>query len=367
MKSGDIVGKNRKKDSLIFISLLFITIIIVIYATYLFYTSFKDGKETILNYNEKPNLTYKVWLKENDFYAEDYLGEEYNIISSAIDSIEVDFDYLLNTSDYIKGISYYTITSRIVSYQKADANEKKIWDYEKKIKDKTITKYDKKTTTISSKDNFKINYQEYKELMDNYQKKYGVSLVGNLIIEIDISSDLKYSKFKNKINLETRKMSITVPLTETVIKITKDIPQISNKQLIEKADSQINYLKLVLSLFCFIGGIGMCIFLGSILVKILGFDSKYVRKLNKILRTYNSIIVSVEKISFDKEQHIMKVSSFDELVDAQSELRVPILYCNIKNNKESLFAIKYDKDILIFKMKSDLYENNINKDESDKL
>ena len=49
---------------------------------------------------------------------------------------------------------------------------------------------------------------------------------------------------------------------------------------------------------------------------------------------------------------------FEELLDAQSELRVPILYCNIKPNKESLFYIKYDKDILIYKLKSDLYEND---------
>ena len=54
----------------------------------------------------------------------------------------------------------------------------------------------------------------------------------------------------------------------------------------------------------------------------------------------------------------MNVSDFEELLDAQSELRVPILYCNIKPNKESLFYIKYDKDILIYKLKSDLYEND---------
>ena len=45
------MGKNRKKDLLIFIVLLLITIVIVFYAMYLFYTSFKDGKETVINYN----------------------------------------------------------------------------------------------------------------------------------------------------------------------------------------------------------------------------------------------------------------------------------------------------------------------------
>ena len=194
--------------------------------------------------------------------------------------------------------------------------------------------------------------------MDNYKNKYAVSLVGNLIIDIEIKSDLTYEKFKNSINLESRKMTVTIPLTEQVVKITKITPEDASKSLVEKSDPKINYLKLVLSAFSFLGGVAMCIFLATLLVKLLGYDSKYERKLNKILKNYNSIIVSVEKIHLDKNQNIMNVSDFEELLDAQSELRVPILYCNIKPNKESLFYIKYDKDILIYKLKSDLYEND---------
>lgn len=359
MKSGDIImGKNRKKDLLIFIVLLLITIVIVFYAMYLFYTSFKDGKETVINYNETSNLSYKVKLKENEFYADEFVGEDYNLIATAIDEIDINFDYLLNTSNFVKGISYYTINSKIIAYQKDDPEERKVWDYEKIIKDKTITQYDKNTTNISAKDSFKIDYKEYKELMDNYKNKYAVSLVGNLIIDIEIKSDLTYEKFKNSINLESRKMTITIPLTEQVVKITKTMLEDGSKSLVEKSDPKINYLKLVLSAFSFLGGLAMCIFLATLLVKLLGYDSKYERKLNKILKTYNSIIVSVEKIHLDKNQNIMNVSDFEELLDAQSELRVPILYCNIKPNKESLFYIKYDKDNLVYRLKSDLYEND---------
>lgn len=366
MKSGDIVGKSRKRDSLIFIGLLFITVIVVICATFLFYDSFQDGKETVINYNEDFNMNYKVWLEDNDFYSEKYLGEEYNVIASAIDEIEVDFDYLLSLSDNVQGESYYLINSRIVAHQKNDASEKKIWDYGKLIKDKVITKYDKNTATISSKDNFKIDYQQYKKLMDDYQRKYAVSLVGNLLVDVEIKSDLTYDKFKDKIDMETRKMTLTIPLTESVVNITKDIPDKSDRQLIEKENSKINYLKLGLSLFAFVGGIFMCVFLGNILVKLLGFDSKYQRKLNKILRTYNSIIVNVEKIKIDKCLHVMNVNSFDELLDAQSELRVPILYSNLKNNKESMFVIKHDKDMFVYTMKSDLYDNQNKKGNCDK-
>lgn len=356
------MGKSRKKDTIFFIVLFCVTVLIILYAAYLWYASYEDGEEKILNYKEDLQLNYKILLKENDFYEEDYLGEEYNVIASSIDKIEVNFNYLLNTSNYVKGESYYKINSRVMAYQKMD--DKKVWDYEKLIKDKVITQYDKEVVTINSSDTFVIDYQEYKELMSRYQKNYGVSLIGNLVIEVEVNSDLEYSNFKNKINFNERVATITIPLTDSVITISKNIPALnSTDQIIEKSASKINYLKLILSIFSFVGGIIMCVYLGKILVKIFGYDSVYVRKISKILRTYNSVIVSVEKLEIKEEQKILKVQSFEELLDAQFELHVPILHCSIIKNKEDLFAIKYNDELIIFEMKSSLYENDKSKKE----
>jgi hypothetical protein len=162
-------------------------------------------------------------------------------------------------------------------------------------------------------------------------------------------------------------MTLTIPLTEQIVSITKDGIDEESNQLIEKENSKINYLKLFLSGFAFLGGIGLSIFLGFILVKLLGYDSKYVRELKKILRTYNSIIVTVKKINISDNQNVMVVNSFDELLDAESELRAPILHCVIKNNSDNLFAIKYDNDLLIYEMKSNLYEQDKKKNRNKRV
>lgn len=351
------MGKYRSRDIIIFIGLLVITYSIMICASLLFYNSLKESDEEIIFYNEKFNLDYKVWLKDNEFYSDKYIGEDYNVIASSIDTIEFDFNYLLNFSNHIQGISYYTINSHIIAYQNGDSSKRKIWDYKKNIKDKTITNYDVDTLNVLSKDNFKINYQEYKKLMDSYSNNYAVTLTGVLLIEIDIKSNLNYEKFHNEINLDKRTIKIEIPLTEQIVEITKKIPDNNEQTLIEKQEININYLKLSLSVFCFIGGLILIIYLSKILIQILGYDSKYVRKLHSILKNYNSIIVTVKKIELNSNEKIMYVEEFEELLDAQSELRVPILYCNIHPNKESLFALKYDKSILAYKMKSDLYVN----------
>ena len=131
----------------------------------------------------------------------------------------------------------------------------------------------------------------------------------------------------------------------------------NDKTLIEKQDSSINYVKLILSIIGFIWELILIVILAIDLVKLMGIDSKYVKELKRILKTYDSVIVNVKEIKFDKNQNIMYVDKFEELLDAQLELRIPILYCNV-SNKESMFAVKHNKDVFVFKMKSTLYEND---------
>ena len=67
-----------------------------------------------INYNEKSNIDYKVYLKDNDFYDEEFLGKDQAYVASLIDNIEVDFKYKLNmeTEDIEFKYSYY-VTAKL--------------------------------------------------------------------------------------------------------------------------------------------------------------------------------------------------------------------------------------------------------------
>ena len=355
------MGKKRGNDVLLFVVLLVLTIIGMIYSTILFVNSFDDGKEIEIAYNEYSNLGYKVWLIDNKFYSSEYLDENYNVVSSSIKEIEIDFSYLLDFSKYVTGTSYYTIDATIVAHQRGDVSERKIWDYNEIIKDKVITVYDTDALNVEHADNFKIDYIKFKKMMDDYKKNYGVSLVGNLIVEVNIKNDFNYSGFQESIDLNKRSMTVVIPLTETIVNISKNKIEDNSQILIEKGESSINYLKLILSVFAICLGLGLCVYLGLILVKLMGVDSKYTKELNKILKTYGAVIVNVNEIKIDSDLNSMQVSSFYELLDAQQELKKPILFWNIKPNKKAMFAIKYENDMLIYNINSTLYDNKAKK------
>lgn len=347
--------KDKKRDVILFLVMFFISILVTVYAVYLFFTCFKDGEEVYFNYNEDYKLNYKVNIEDSEFYDNSALGEDYKYVASAIKDIDADFSYILKSSTPVKGRTYYTITAEIIAYQKYDDNKQKVWNYKDTIRDINGVNYEEDTTQVNDFDEFKIDFQKYKKLMDDYQKNYRVNLDGELLVEIAINTNIENESTNKPIDLETRKLKITIPLTESIIQIKKDIPKDGEKTLIDKLDPTINYIRLVGSVVCFIGSIILSVFIAKIILKLIGYDSKYVVKLDKILTTYNAIIVNVKNADYDAD-NVMYVESFDELLDAQSELRIPILYQNIKTNEKCVFVLKYDNNCLVYKMESDLYK-----------
>lgn len=55
-------------------------------------------------------------------------------------------------------------------------------------------------------------------------------------------------------------------------------------------------------------------------------DKKYYRKIRKIIKTYNSILVKCKTIPMLNDKNIIMVDSMDGMVNAEIETRKPILY-----------------------------------------
>ncbi len=83
--------------------------------------------------------------------------------------------------------------------------------------------------------------------------------------------------------------------------------------------------------------------------------SIYLSKLKNIMKTYDSVLVSSEELPNLKGKNILMVSSLEDFIDAQAEIRKPIYYkrdvdsCSfvIVDNKEAcVHILKTNKDII---------------------
>ena len=295
-------------------------------------------EEVKVAYKENSNINYKVYLKENNFFENPYLEENKTYITSLIDYLDINFKYLINTDEHIKGqYSYYV--KGIISANKLDNSDNSYWTKEYILTDK-ITKEYTESDKIEISENIKIKYDDYNNLLTSFKTEYGLSMDGNLKVVLVISNIVNNHIVERDILKETN-LELNIPLTSLTIEVPIKTDGVSSEGLLIDEVIYDNNFKYLISKI-----IGYIFFsLAFVLIMILIYfivkeakkESVYHKKLRKILKTYDGIIVSIKEFPNLNNLNIIVVNSFEELIDAHSEIRKPIHY--IQKNNGATFVL----------------------------
>ena len=85
-------------------------------------------------------------------------------------------------------------------------------------------------------------------------------------------------------------------------------------------------------------------------------EEEYNRFLKDVLRTYDAVLIDVTEIPNIDGRSIVKVSNFEDLIDAQIEFRKPIYYK--RDARSTLFILLDDKQVCINILKVDEKEKS---------
>ena len=109
-----------------------------------------NSKKTIsLKYQESNNIDYKVYLKENNFFDDEYMLPGKTYITSLIDHIEVDFDYNIGFNDTIDADYKYKIIAKIEANKSDTTSKSNYW-----TKEYTLVEENLKSITKVKTDDF---------------------------------------------------------------------------------------------------------------------------------------------------------------------------------------------------------------------
>lgn len=336
MKAKTILKNKANTVFITFIAIILFSVsFIFISSSYNFYTT---KKEVLLNYNSESNIKYLVNLKENNYFSETSLkmGEQY--ITSLIRDIEIDYNYKFNSDKKINGSYKYKIVARVNADHKVDsATTKKIWSKDYDLFESDEFKLND-SNEFKIKENININYDKYNEIVNNFKKDYMIALTSRVDVYMFVYITGMYdgNKFIEDSSLMTR-----IPLSEQTINITneyieKDAGNLSRKIVIDRFN---NIYLFILGIILFIVGCYLIIKQVLIVLSDSQKQSEYIKKLKKYLHDYDDIIATVKhKPKTDGLKEIEFVN-FEELIDAQDNLRVPIIFCETKKNERGYFYL----------------------------
>lgn len=331
--------------------IVYIVLFIVLFALGFFFAGkilTKEDTEPI-NYTEKELIDYKVYLKDNDFYTEEYLPKDRAYIASLIDYIDIDLKFIFSIERLTTMNVNYKVIGELVIENANGSN--KYYDREYTILD-TKNKKMKGINEFTIDETIKIGYDYYNELANRFRSSYGVDTNSYLkiymIIDKETDSSLNYAiKETSKVD------NIIIPLSQRAIEIKiNSSSNSSSKFVIPKPLIKINTPYLIAEIVSFL----IVVFSLAKMVKYVMIIFKkrtiYDKYVSRLLREYDRLIIEIKTDVDLSKYNIIEVNRFNELLDVRDNIKMPINYYNIAKHEKGIFYIKNNDDIYLLTLKN---------------
>ena len=340
--SGFYIGYTAR----ILISVILIIVLSVL-GIMTIYSSFKVDDLVNIRYTEQSSIDYKVYLNENDFYSQEYLGKDMAYVANLVNKIVMDMNYhfKINKNGNLE-FNYQVLADLLI----LDKNNPDKVFYQETY---TLTEYQTETirdyNDLSIQKEVSIDYGEYNTIANKFAKSYGVETTSYL----DVYLVVKYkttAKSPWKLQGEATPR-IKIPLSEQSIKL--EVENVDGEKRVNKRPTVHldKPLQFCLGMIFALGAIGVLIYAALLMYKARDKKSLYDKTIEKILREYDRLIVDTTTPPPTKEKKVITIKSFNELLDVRDNIKEPIKYYIIHEHSKCQFYISHQDELYIMTIK----------------
>lgn len=339
-------GVRKKKVFKKWVRVLFVlSILIVSFASITMmlngYSNMKK-KEAVVKYayNVKQNVDYKVNLYDNSFIDSPTLGKGEMYISDLTKNIVTTFYYSYSGTKMIPLKYDYTILATINGkYQLNGENEEtKVWVKEFVLKEpQTVEITD--TNIFNINEEIEIDYNYFNNVVSDFRKEFKLSITATLNVKMKVNVT---GVIDGKEITETKELYVEIPLNQQAFEIEEHFEnKYSNTIYEDNNNVDQGKRKLISGFMILLIDIFLFFNLYSTIFNIKK-KNNYTITLNKILKEYGEIIVEVVNPISEEDLNIVEVKNFNEMVDLEEELRIPIMFYEIEEFNIGEFVIVHN-------------------------
>ncbi len=313
----------------------------------------KETKKFVMAYKSEANASYKVYLKANNYFSEKYLDMDKKYISNLIDYIDIDFSYIFSSSKLLNSKYTYKVTATLVNENDSVNIKGEIWS---KVYNLVPTKIEASsdTTNVSIKENIKVSYDSYNNEVKNFNKDYSILSKAVLYIKFDVVSTNSVKSYEKDI-VDVSNVEIKIPLLQNVTEVVKSDILSKNESVYNHTtvEEKFNLVLFLISLLLFLLTLPLGV-ISTIRLFIITNMSEYITSLNKILKNYDEIIAEVTNEPNLKDKDIIEIKKFEDLVNIEEELRIPILLYEVKKGSLAWFVIVHNDKAYRYTLKQEI-------------
>lgn len=347
---------NKRLKIVLLVALLILTasISVLLFMTFK-HPGVKEEKKALLNYKNKTDIKYKVFLKPNPLYNSESLEEDKLYLTSFIDHIKTNFQYQFSVDKPADIKGDYEIIAIVEGYTTKEEKIKSIWKKEFNLSPKTG--FESKNSKVNIDKEITFSLEEYNSFASQIRDVTGINTSTRLIFVMNINVYTKEGK-----NAIEKKLApaIVIPLETSYFEISKSGVEEKPEVIEETKQVQLpinQNLVIAYSIALGIALLGLLYLLifvkGNAPVDILK------KRLNKIFKTHGSRLVAINTEIGTSFGMYYRLKSIDDLVRMADELGKPIMYKYSKDPKEiTKFYIHDDKSMYSYNLLDDLADED---------
>lgn len=319
------------------IVIIIISILSLMMSVFLIFLGlFNTDTDNIVSYKVDNKVNHKVYLIENKFYDQNYLTNQDTYPLEFINYIEFEFINSFSMSKTLDLRQEYSISAFIEVKDTTKDVDNILLNKEYKLLEKENININSSSNNIIRKVN--INYKEYNEFANQYKLKVKVPSEATLKIIMKINTKAEDINDKNEV-------LVSIPLSGNTVSINNLYEETYSGSTVNKVN---NMSMIIVSIILFIVSLTMIIYSFN---EIIYNSNNYINiKLKKILSTYEQIVVDIDNLPTFKEDNIIIVKYFKDMLDIHRELNAPILHFNVDNSSNHKFIIRDNEYLYIYSL-----------------
>ena len=322
------------------------------------------------SFSNTPEISYKVFLKENALFDGTVQPEETGYFSALIDHIEVIFN---NKYQGVKGAEYkgdYTITGEIIGWEAGTEEPTPAWM--KKFNISAKKPFRTKDGELKLSQNANINYNNFNAFVKQVGEVTGYNASCTMKVTMKVNYTITTAEGEVTGNMQP---TLLIPLGESYFKITKSDTEEIKNDISKTIDVPVPVDYVKISLFLTLGL--LCLIMMSIINSSVEptLTDIHRKRINKLMKAHGNRIAAVETNLIGESLSLCYVHSMDDMIKISDEIERPIFYVfqNDINELKEFFIIEREKAYIYKvpeyhtpeKKKPDSNKNNVSAESGD--
>lgn len=341
-KSYQVRHKRKIRIKTWFCLLVLPALVFAILAFFCFNETLSFGSKDSISYNEKGNIDYKVYLKENDYYNKPYLDKGMQYIASLINTIGLDFNYEIHSTEDLDYNYKYKVTADLLVTDRNDPSKVVYERPETLIEEKEV---DVKDNNFVINEDVDIDYGKYNEYVNSFKSDYALNVESNLVITLDVITTGKADNVDKSLNTNND-LTITIPLSEQTVDIAMETEELNKQGSLGGTNSLNIENPIILASGIVFAIAALILFIIAIYLYVTSREEKdiYEKEIKRLLKTYDRLIVTSQRPSIKEKDFakVIRVTNIEELVDAHESTKQPIIYYEVVPGEKSFFVIMHE-------------------------